>query len=328
MDNLFAASAAILIGLTGLVWGADRFVAGSASAAKSLGVPTLVIGLTVVSIGTSAPEIIVAINAALQDATDLAIGNALGSNLANIGLVLGITALVSPLPTQAHLLKEEGPILLVISVIAGMVLFNGELSRTEGWLLLALLPPTLVLAIWYKKRHPAPEQLEEVASLPVMSLSAAATWFTIGLVIMLASSEALVWGAKEIALSMGVSQLVVGLTVVAVGTSLPELAASVVSAWRGHHDIAIGNIFGSNLFNLLAVMSVPGIIAPTTLGAEVFARDFIAMFLMTLLLIGGIVWARYRAAAKNNSKPLFSRASGMVLLICYGLYYVWLGQTL
>ncbi len=327
MDELFVAAAAIVVGLVGLVWGADRFVAGSASVAKALGISPLVIGLTIVSIGTSAPEIIVAINASLQDAGDMAVGNALGSNLANIGLVLGITALVSPLPTQRHLLKEEAPILLVITALAGVVLFNGELSRPEGFLLLALLVPTLVLAVWYKKRHPAPEQLEEAESLPQMSIGAAAIWFCLGLAVMLVSSEALVWGAKQVAFNFGVSQLVVGLTVVAVGTSLPELAASVMSALRGHHDIAIGNIFGSNLFNLLAVMSMPGIISPVQLGDAVFARDFLIMAGMTLLLVGGIAWAQLRAG-RNGGKPLFSRYSGILLLGCYSLYYVFLAQSL
>lgn len=326
MDNMIAATAAILVGLAGLVWGADRFVAGSASAAKALGISTLIIGLTIVSIGTSAPEIIVAINASLQDASDMAVGNALGSNLANIGMVLGITALVAPLPTQKHLLREEGPGLLIITAIAGITLYNGILSRGEGILLLALLVPTLYLAVWYKRHHPSPEQLEEAETLPQMPLGVAIIWFLVGLAVMLISSEALVWGAKEIALVLGVSQLVIGLTVVAVGTSLPELAASITSALRGHHDLAIGNIFGSNLFNLLAVMSMPGIISPTTLGQAVFSRDFLSMAFMTLLLLGGIIWAQMRSS--RTGKPArFSRSSGLTLLICYCLYYVSLAQT-
>jgi len=321
METLIPASLGVLFGLLGLLWGADRFVAGSVGAAKNFGISPLVIGLTIVSIGTSAPEIIVAINAAFKDAGDMAVGNAIGSNLANIGLVLGITALVCPIPIQGHLIKQEGPVLLIITLLAGFFIFDGNLSRVEGLILALIIPPLLALTIYYKKRHPNPETVEEGEATPSMSTTTAVLWFSVGLAALLISSEALVWGAKEFALFFGVSQLIIGLTVVAVGTSLPELAASVMSAIRGHHDIALGNIFGSNLFNLLAVLSVPGIIAPLTLDNAVFYRDYLAMSLLTVALIAIIAWSLWRGRREHHQAKL-SKKVGITLLTLYGLYYV------
>jgi cation:H+ antiporter len=321
METLAPAILGVLLGLLGLLWGADRFVAGSAGAAKNFGISPLVIGLTIVSIGTSAPEIIVAINAALKEAGDMAVGNAIGSNLANIGLVLGVTALIAPLPTQSHLLKQEGPVLLAITLLAGFFIFDGALSRPEGLALALIIPPLLVVTVYYKKRHPNPEAADEGEAIPAMSTATAALWFLTGLGALLISSEALVWGAKEIAQFFGISQLVIGLTVVAVGTSLPELAASVMSAIRGHHDIALGNIFGSNLFNLLAVMSVPSIIAPLTLDNAVFYRDYLAMSGMTLVLVGAIAWSLW-TGKKNQRQARLSKKTGLTLLALYGLYYM------
>ena len=320
METLIPGALGVIFGLLGLLWGADRFVAGSAGAAKNFGISPLVIGLTIVSIGTSAPEIIVAINAALKDAGDMAVGNAIGSNLANIGLVLGITALICPIPTQSHLLKQEGPVLLGITLLAGFFIFDGGLSRTEGITLACIIPPLLAITVYYKKRHPNPETVDEGEAIPTMSTTTAILWFLVGLSALLISSEALVWGAKQFALFFGVSQLVIGLTVVAIGTSLPELAASVMSAVRGHHDIALGNIFGSNLFNLLAVMSVPGIISPLALEREVFYRDYMAMSLLTVTLVAAIAFSLWRGR-KEHRQALLSKKIGITLLILYGLYY-------
>lgn len=320
METLIPGALGVIFGLLGLLWGADRFVAGSAGAAKNFGISPLVIGLTIVSIGTSAPEIIVAINAALKDAGDMAVGNAIGSNLANIGLVLGITALICPIPTQSHLLKQEGPVLLGITLLAGFFIFDGGLSRTEGIILACIIPPLLAITVYYKKRHPNPETVDEGEAIPTMSTTTAILWFLVGLSALLISSEALVWGAKQFALFFGVSQLVIGLTVVAIGTSLPELAASVMSAVRGHHDIALGNIFGSNLFNLLAVMSVPGIISPLALEREVFYRDYMAMSLLTVILVATIAFSLWRGR-KEHRQALLSKKIGITLLILYGLYY-------
>jgi cation:H+ antiporter len=276
----------------------------------------MVIGLTVVSVGTSAPEIIVSINAALREAGQLAVGNALGSNLANIGLVLGITALVAPIPVNKQLLREESPVLILITALAGLCLYNGFLGRGESIGLALLVIPLLILVVKYKKKHPSPDLTDDSEALPELPISQAALWFAVGLAVLLGSAEITVWGAKSIAAYAGISELIIGLTVVAIGTSLPELAASVISALRGHHDIALGNIFGSNLFNLMLVMTSAGAIAPIALGAEVFYRDFLAMAAMTLLMV---VLA---AIALRSRAGRISKAMGLLLLVGYGYYYM------
>ncbi|WP_438957946.1 calcium/sodium antiporter [Porticoccus sp.] len=320
METLLMASAGILFGLPGLVWGADRFVAGSASTAKNFGISRLVIGLTIVSLGTSAPEIVIAINAALNGAGDMAVGNAIGSNLANIGLVLGLTVLISPAPVQQDLLKQEGAALLVVTILAGYLIADGDVTRPEGFLLALMLPLLLAIMLRYKRMSPETGPLPPVdTSTPEMPTVAALTKLFVGLAALLVSAELVVWGAKNIAVYFGTSQLIIGLTIVAIGTSLPELAASAISALRGHHDMALGNIFGSNLFNLLAVMSIPGIISPLSLGSEVFYRDYLAMCTITLLLLGAIaltLWLpRHRGGAPTLACPV-----GVVLLLMYTLY--------
>ncbi|MDC0403822.1 calcium/sodium antiporter [Porticoccaceae bacterium] len=312
---------ALLIGVCGLIFGADRFVNGSAGTAKNFGISPLVIGLTVVSIGTSAPEIIVSISAALRDASALAVGNAIGSNLANIGLVLGVTLLIAPLPVQRHLIVEEGPALLLVTLLAGVILFNNTLGRAESIALMLLAIPLLFATIKYKKHHPDSELIEEGENRPTLSTSTAVIALSFGLAVLLASAELTVWGATEIASRLGVSELIVGLTVVAIGTSLPELAASVASALKGHTDIALGNVLGSNLFNLMLVMTAAGIIQPSTLDSAVFTRDFASMAAITLLLVIAIAWALRRGGALT--KPL-----GVLFLLCYAGYYASLTPAL
>ena len=327
MSAMYLPILALLAGGLGLLWGADRFVEGSAGAARNLGISPMIIGLTVVSVGTSAPEVIISINAALKDAGQLAVGNALGSNLANIGLVLGITALVAPLPVQKHLLREEGPVLLLITALAGFCLYDGWLNRGESLALGLLVIPLLILVVKFKRNHPNPEAVEEAEDIPDFAMGTAILWFVIGLAVLLASAEITVWGAKSIAIHLGVSELIVGLTVVAIGTSLPELAASVMSALRGHHDIAIGNIFGSNLFNLMLVMTSAGAIAPMALTPEVFSRDFATMALLTVIMVAMIALALQRAS-KTGSAARLSRSVGIVFLAAYGFYYVLLWPSI
>ena len=311
----------LLIGVLGLLWGADRFVEGSAGAARNFGISPLIIGLTVVSIGTSAPEVLVSINAALSNAAELAVGNALGSNMANIGLVLGATLLIAPTPVQKHLLTQEGAVLLVITAIAGFCLYDGYLGRIESAILAGLIFPLVYIAIRYKKTHVSPEEVAIGEDIPDITMGAAALWFIVGLAVLLASAEVTVWSAKTIAQSLGVSELIIGLTVVAIGTSLPELAASVVSAMRGHHDIAIGNVFGSNLFNLMLVMPAAGIISPMMISPMVFNRDFASLAIMTLLLIAMVALALNKA--RRNSLPaVLSRYLGAILVAGYIGYYV------
>lgn len=321
IPEIYLAGIAIIIGFIGLVWSADRFVTGAASLAKSFGVSALIIGLTIVSFGTSAPEIMVSINASIVQAGDLAIGNALGSNIANIALVLAVTLLIAQIPIQHHLLKHELPILLFVSILGGIFLFDGVLSKPEGWILLLMLPVVLLLLIKLKKQSLSPVELDqEQEDIAELSRTKAIVLFIVGLVLLMVSSKILVWGAETTAVHFHVSPLIIGLTVIAIGTSLPELAASITSAIKGHHDIALGNIIGSNMFNLLAVMSLPGIIFPPEMGPEVFKRDFVAMMAVTLLL-GAVIFYKLRA---NNKAPALGRATGVLLLACYIGYYVYL----
>lgn len=296
---------------------------GSASIAKSLGLSSLIIGLTIVSLGTSAPEILVSLNAALTGAGELAVGNALGSNLANVGLVLGITTLVARLPVQSHLLTQEMPILLAVTALSGLFLFNAQLSRFEGWTLLLCIAPIMGLIIYLKRRSLSSKEIEAETDIPDFPINKAVMLFILGLVLLVASSRLLVWGAIETATFFGVSPLIIGLTVVAIGTSLPELAASVMSALRGHHDIALGNIIGSNILNLLAVMSIPALITPLQIDAAVFQRDFLVMALLTLTLtalIGLALWHTKRQAEDKKIGPSIGKPAGVILLLGYAAY--------
>lgn len=320
------AAIAILIGFGGLVWSADRFVAGSAAIAKSFGIAPLVIGLTIVSFGTSAPEVMVSISASLKDAGDLAIGNAIGSNIANIGLVLGATLLIAAIPVQKHIFHHELPVLLLVTVVSGVLLYGGTLVAWEGWLLLALLPALMFYLVRAKQRELSPAEIDqEQDDIPEMARPRALVWFVIGLAALMLSSEILVWGAKTTAEHFSVSPLIIGLTVIAVGTSLPELAASVMSAIKGHHDIALGNIIGSNIFNILAVMAVPGIISPPAMDSAVFNRDYLTMLGITLIITAAIAVALLRKNSKGQSQ--LGKGTGLVLLASYVGYYAYLFYT-
>jgi cation:H+ antiporter len=321
MSELYLPILALIAGLIGLVWSADKFVNGSVGVAKSFGISSLVIGLTVVSIGTSAPEIIVSINAALKDSGGLAVGNAIGSNLANIGLVLGITTLIAPIPVKKYLLKEESPILLIITALAGFCLYDSQLNRFESMTLGILVVPILIYMVKSKKTHN--DQTNDVVQNEIkdINIKISATCLFAGLLGLLVGSEVTVWGAKSIASYFNVSDLIIGLTVIAIGTSLPELAASVVSAVRGHHDIALGNIFGSNLFNILLVMTTAGVISPITLPESVFFRDYAALAGMTSLMIGIVFISLFRTKRQKQGAYI-SRIFGVLLLTAYFSYYI------
>ncbi len=280
------ALAAILTGFGLLVWGADRFVVGASGIARNLGVSPLIIGLTIVGFGTSAPEMLVSAVAAWQGNPGLAIGNALGSNIANIGLILGVTALVTPILVQSDMLKREFPVLLLTMLAGFGLMADGRLGRADG---LVLLGGLALMIAWIvrqgMKTRSDPLQLEIEAEVPGrLGMGVALTWFGLGLVVLLASSRLLVWGAVSIAHALGISDVVIGLTIVALGTSLPELAASIVSVIKNEHDLAIGNVVGSNMFNLLAVLGMPGVIHPGGFPPEILSRDFPVMVGLTLLL--------------------------------------------
>ncbi|MEH6576371.1 MAG: calcium/sodium antiporter [Amphritea sp.] len=302
---------ALLIGFIVLVWSADRFVIGAAGTARNFGMSPMLIGLTVVSFGTSAPEILVSTMAASTGAGELAVGNALGSNIANIGLVLGITALIAPLPVKSAVLKREVPLLIAITLLAGGVLYDLHLGYVDSILLCLSLIACLFLFARFQRSASAKDIEDETEELPELPTSKAIFWLILGLVLLAASSRLLVWGATEIALELGISELIIGLTIVAIGTSLPELAASVASALKGHTDIALGNIVGSNIFNIAAVMAVPGLIAPIDLDSMVLWRDYGVTLSLTLLLAVFALWQK---------PPRISRYEGAMLVFAYAAY--------
>lgn len=320
---------AIIIGFAGLIWSADRFVSGAAGIARNLGMAPIMIGLTIVALGTSAPEIVVAIEASLLNHSQLAVGNAIGSNLANIGLVLGITALVSPIPISSSIIVRELPLLLFATIGALLFLSDNYLGVIDGIVFLLTLSGILYYLINNKSHQPDVEEEADAELIPDIPMVKGWLLFFLGLAVLIISARILVWGAKDIALAMGVSDLVVGLTVVAVGTSLPELAATVASAIKGHHDIALGNIIGSNLFNLLAVMAMPALINPSALEPEVFSRDYLSMAAITLFLASILHFHRLRAGAGkriyDSTAPRkmgrIGRVEGALLLLSYVAYY-------
>ena len=305
----------LIAGFVALVWSADRFLSGAAATAANAGMSKMLIGLTVVSVGTSAPEILVAMAAALEGNPLLAVGNAVGSNIANIGMVLGITAIIAPLPFSGATLRTELPWLFGATGLALLLLFDMHLSRIDGVILLS----ALVFILWglFRRQTKNPAEIsdainEELDELPEMPMRQALFFLATGLAVLLTSANALVWAATEIATALGVSELIIGLTIVAIGTSLPELAATVGSALKGHTDIAVGNVVGSNILNILAVLAVPAILSPESISHEVFWRDCGMMVALTLLL--GLF------AYGINSRAIITRFEGAVLIlswICY-----------
>lgn len=306
---------AILAGFALLIWSADRFVCGAAAIAKNFNISPLVIGIVIVGFGTSAPEMLVSAIASLDGSPGLAVGNALGSNITNIALVLGATALIKPLDVHSRIIKKEIPVLLIAMLLALVLVLDHTLGRGDGMILVGFL----FLVMWWlirqalSNREPDAMQAEYEHDLPpAMPMPRALLWLALGLVLLLASSKLLVWGAVNIAVSFGVSDLIIGLTIVAIGTSLPELAATVASAMKNEHDIAIGNIVGSNLFNILAVFGLPGLLAPSALDADVLSRDFPVVFILTLAL--AVMAYGIRKAGRIN------RIEGGILLLSFFAY--------
>ncbi len=318
---------AILIGFILLAWSADRFVNGAAAIARHLGISPLIVGLTIVGFGTSAPELVVSAIAALADNTSLAIGNAIGSNIANIGLVLGITAIISPLLIASSILKREYPLMIASMALVFVILIDGQLGILEGIILFVclfgILAWTIFTGIRKGRDHTAagdPLETEfesELALDDIMPKAKAIFWLLAGGILLIISSRILVWGATTIATSLGVSDLIIGLTIVAIGTSLPEIAASVASVLKGENDIAIGNVLGSNIFNSLGVIGLAAIIRPATVSTDVLFRDLPVMIGMAVLL--------YILLYSHKGGPFLSRPSGFLLLSLYIAYLVILG---
>lgn len=308
-----------LIGCSLLAWGADRFITASSSLAKHFGMPSLLVGMLLVGFGTSFPELIVSTIAAIKGSPGIAIGNAIGSNIANVGLCVGVTALIVPIAIHSKLLKREFPILISVTLVVGLLFWNNVLSRMDGLILIALLIAHLfwMISAARSKRVTYDVMAEEYKKeiKPKMSIKKSWVWWLVGLVFLFIASELLVSSATAIAHWLKISDFVIGLTIVAIGTSLPELAATVVSAMRGEHDIAIGNVVGSNIFNLLAVLVMPALITPGPLPPHLLVRDFPIMLAFTVALW---LFSIFPLHKKN-----IGRVEALVLLLGFVGYVVY-----
>lgn len=322
---MFLFLGAIVAGFAILVWSADKFVEGAALTAKHLGMPSLLIGILIVGFGTSAPEMLVSAIAAMEGNSGLALGNAIGSNIVNIALILGITAIIAPIAVNSKIVKKEIPILLIIVLFLGYLLFDNTLTFVEGVVLLVgffILVGWSIYAAIKGKGDALESEINDELLEHEMSLRAGVIWLIVGLILLIASSRLLVWGAVGVATEFGVSDLIIGLTIVALGTSLPELAASIIAARKGEHDIAIGNVVGSNMFNILAVIGIAVVIAPMNIiSFEVLQRDWITMLLLTIALL-------FMAYGFKNKEGEITRLEGFILVVCYVAYNTYLGMTL
>lgn len=307
------AVAILIVGLVLLVWSADRLVFGAAAIAKNYGVSPLVIGMTILAMGSSAPEMMVSANAALADKTDTAVGNVLGSNIANIALILGFTALIKPLSISSIILRRELPLMLAVTLLAGALLWNNHLGFFEGVGLLVLFVVFILAMIKIGKDSGGTDPMlaDQESDIPQdVSNLKAVMWILIGLPLLLLSSDQVVDSAVTIAQYFGMSDLVIGLTIIAIGTSLPELAASIAGVMKGEDDLAVGNIIGSNVFNILAVMGIPGLLNPSPISEFAMGRDYYIMLVLSVMLL-------VFALGKSRS---INRIEGAIFLMCYIAY--------
>lgn len=320
---MWLAMLAVIVGLMVLVWSADRFVDGASVTARYAGMPPLLIGMVIVGFGTSAPEMVVSALAASHGNPGLALGNAYGSNIANIALILGVVALLSPIRVQSQILKRELPLLGLITLLAAYQLLDGEISRGDGLVLLAVF----VLVMGWSIRQGLRQRQDALAAEArdantelTMSRRAGLFWLLTGLLLLVLSSRLLVWGAVSIAQQLGVSDLVIGLTIVAIGTSLPELASSLAAVRKGEHDLALGNVLGSNLFNTLTVVGIAAVIHPMSVASVVLHRDWLVMAGLTLLL--------FMMAYGFRRQGRINRVEGAILLLVYVSYNAYLAYGL
>ena len=303
-------------GLVLLVWGADQFVAGAGATARNLGVSPILIGLTIVGFATSAPEILVAVNAAVKGSPMLAVGNALGSNIANIGLVLGFVAIIHPVEVKSDTLMREMPVLLAVTLLTLALFLDNYVSLTDGLVLIATLG---VVMYWIVRLATSPHKGDPIeaaydADIPSdMPMNRSLLRLVIGLICLLIGADMLVRGSTEIALAFGVSELVIGITLVAVGTSLPELAVSAISVMRGEYGIAVGNVIGSNIFNLLAVIGIAAVIHPAVMEPTVLTLHFFVVAAFTLVL--------FAMAYTYSGIGYINRIEGAILLGAFVAYH-------
>jgi cation:H+ antiporter len=321
--GIYLSAVYIVFGFAGLIWSADRFVLGASTTARNLGVSPLIIGLTIVAFGTSAPEIFTSATASLQGSPSIAIGNAIGSNIANLGIVLAITVLIHPIEIPLSLMKKELPALLGVSAICFVVFADFTLNYFDGVLLLFLA----VVFMWRILKNLQvldkseegevgtiidPKEISEDFIGEISTPKALALLF-FGLILLIISANILVEGARSVATTLGISELIIGLTVMAIGTSLPELATSMTSALKGHYDLVLGNIIGSNIMNILLVLPVPALISPVVIQPVVLTRDYATMMIITL----GCAYFLYM---RSRKKQRIGRVAGTVLLTIYIAY--------
>jgi cation:H+ antiporter len=305
----------VIAGLVLLIWGADRFVHGAAATARNLGIAPLMIGLTVVAFATSAPEILVSVVASLRGEPGLAIGNAIGSNIVNVGLVLGCVAIIRPIQLRSATLRREMPALLAVSLLTVSLFLDSYLSRIDG---IVMLTGLVIVMIWLarlgmRSAPSDPIKMDFEAEIPVnVTMRMAVVWLLIGLITLLVGAQLLVDGSIEIARYLGVSEVVIGILLVAFGTSLPELAVSMVSALKGEYGLAIGNIVGSNIFNLLAVIGTAATIAPSAVEPSVLSLHIFVMVAFTLVL--------FAMTYDYDGKSELSRIEGVALLFAFIAY--------
>ncbi|QGM22176.1 calcium/sodium antiporter [Spiribacter sp. 2438] len=304
----------LIAGFGILAWSADIFVAGASSMALRLGTSRMLIGLLVIGIGTSLPEMLVSAAAAVDGMPDLVVGNALGSNIANIGLIVGVTALIAPINLGERVPHRDFTLLLLVVAATAVLLADLRLTRLDGIMLLLAMAAVLVWMAWQARRSDDAELARTVrdVSPEVMTPRRILLSLLLGMILLLASSRLLVWSASELARAIGVSELVIGLSIVALGTSLPELAAGAASARRGEHGLIAGNIIGSSVFNLLAVLGIAAVIAPFALEGSSLIRDYgmMTLFILAFVAIGlGI-----------GRRGLYGRSAGFILLSGYILY--------
>jgi cation:H+ antiporter len=315
---------AMITGLVALIWSADRFVDGAAVTARRFSIPPLVIGIVVIGFGTSAPEMVVSAIASAEGNPGIALGNAYGSNITNIALILGVTALISPIVVDSQILRKTLPILTLVTLLAAWQLFDDHISRLDAIVLLLVFGVVMIWTVRQGRQDQSGPAGHDASSSDIMPdldskslpLRSAVFWMIVGLLILIASSRLLVWGAVETAQSFGVSDLIIGLTVIAAGTSMPELASSVMAARKGEHDMALGNILGSNLFNTLVVVGIAGVIHPMSVGHEVLTRDMSVMVALTVSL--------FAIGYGFGGRGLINRWEGLVLLSAYVAYTLWL----
>lgn len=314
---------AVIIGLAILVWSADTFIDGATSLAVRFNMPSFLIGVIILGIGTSAPELVVSALAALSGSPDIALGNAYGSNIINITLVLGVTALISPIIIRSDVIRYDLMLLIAVTALAAIQLADGNLSLTDGMVLIGVLVAVLIIQIFLSLRSNKDkvELPEELAAKQEVNVLKSFGTLVLGLSLLIASSRTIVWGAVELATLWGMSELLIGLTIVAIGTSLPELVASVAAARRGEHDMALGNVIGSNLFNTLGVVGLAAIIKPIqNIDPQILSRDMLMVGLVTVLLfILAVIAFRRQGEMKHGS--------GVVLILTFIFYSVWLAKS-